>query len=197
MNHFPRHRVWGLLLSTTLMSTAANAAQGNWSVEGAHGVLNIEGFFAEGACRLDMTSEMQQISLGATPVALLKQAGDQAQPTVFKLKLRDCIRSGGNLIAARSGNMTWDPYEPVVDITFIAATNKESPDLVKVSGVTGMGLRLTDSSHQILRLGERVSPRFITPHSDELVFYVQPVRTSLPLTPGSWQATVRFRLNYD
>ena len=197
LQHLLRTGIWGLALSSAFATSVALAVPDNWEVEGAHGEIYVSGTFTEGACHLDMASEMQQVSLGDIPSSLLRHPGDRGLPTTFTLKFHDCIRSGGNTIDPRTGNTVWDPIQPVVDITFVAPADEDNPQLIKVSGVTGMGLRLTDSSQKTLRLGESVSPHFMTPYRDELTYYVQPERNAQPLTAGHWRATVDFRLNYN
>lgn len=68
---------------------------------------------------------------------------------------------------------------------------------MKVKGVTGIGLRLTDELGRDIRLGAWGAPLFLTTGSDVVTWYVQPTRTSAPLTNGAFRAVADFRLNYD
>ncbi|TNV22519.1 type 1 fimbrial protein [Buttiauxella sp. B2] len=197
-------RVTGLSLTLGITGSLfypANATTSkppdNWVVEGAHGEVRIHGLFTEGACRLDATSAYQDIDLGTSSRVVLEHEGDQGIPVPVLLKLRDCIRMQGNGSDMRTGRHTWDPIQPVVTVSFLAPADPDSPELVKVSGVTGLGLRIMDAQHRDIRLGARGIPQFITPGSDELVYYVTLERTLAPLTTGIYRAVVHFMLDYD
>ncbi|WPU21983.1 fimbrial protein [Cedecea neteri] len=185
----------GLLLMA--LPPLASANPDNWNVEGEHGELHVSGALMEGACRLDMTSAFQQVELGETPNARLRQAGDQGSPVAFRLQLRDCARLGGRQRDVRTGSVTWDALQPVMTVSFVSPAAPEAPALVQVTGVSGIGLRLRDSHGRDIRLGDRGVPQFVTPANDALVYTVTPERTRASLTTGSYRAVVDFRLNYD
>lgn len=187
----------GVVAFALMIPFEAGALPDNWHVEGVHGELRISGDFVEGACRLDMSSHMQEVDLGNISTQVLRNPGDRGEPVAFTLRLRDCVRSGVEMLDVRSGNTSWDPVQPVASVTFLAPADVDSPQLIHVNGTTGLGLRITDSGRREVRLGERSPPQFVTPTRDALVYYIQPERTPAPLMPGSWQATVGFRLNYD
>ncbi|MFO5730268.1 type 1 fimbrial protein, partial [Klebsiella pneumoniae] len=63
----------------------------------------------------------------------------------FQLLFEDCRRTAGRIASERTGNLTWSAYQPVLSVAFIAPADADDPRLVKVQGITGMGLRLTDS----------------------------------------------------
>jgi len=191
------NRAASALALALVLPPTAWALPDNWNVEGVNGALHISGDFVEGACRLDMTSQTQEISLGNTSTEALRNPGDRGEPVAFTLRLRDCVRSGSEMLNTWSGNSSWDSLQPAVSVTFLAPADADSPELVQVNGLTGLGLRIADSARRDVRLGERTLPQFVTPTNDALVYYVQPERTPAPLTAGTWQATVGFRLNYD
>lgn len=185
-----------LLLSVGL-GHMAHANPDNWEVEGAHGELHVFGALTEGACRIDMESARQEVLLGETPNALLRKPGNQGTPVTFRIQLRDCIRTGGRQRDRYIDSQTWDSMQPVATVSFNAPADPDSPQLMKVSGVDGIGLRLTDHEHRDVRPGEQGSPLFIEPGSSELVYTVTPERTAARLTTGEYRATVDFQLNYD
>jgi type 1 fimbria pilin len=192
--------VMPLLLTGALMvamSPLASANPDNWDVEGEHGELHVVGALTEGACRLDMTSAYQQVALGDTARARLGRPGNQGTPVTFHLQLRDCSRPGGRQRDLRQGNVTWDRLQPVMTVSFVAPADPDTPALVRVAGVRGIGLRIRDRQGRDIRLGDRGAPQFVTPANDELVYTVTPERTRAPLTAGSYRAVVDFRLNYD
>lgn len=191
------NRAASALALALVLPPTAWALPDNWNVKGVNGALHISGDFVEGACRLDMTSQTQEVSLGNTSTEALQNPGDRGEPVAFTLRLRDCVRSGSEMLNTRSGNSSWDSLQPAISVTFLAPADADSPELVQVNGLTGLGLRIADSARRDVRLGERTLPQFVTPTNDALVYYVQPERTPAPLTTGTWQATVGFRLNYD
>ncbi|MGG8041376.1 fimbrial protein [Klebsiella aerogenes] len=185
------------MMALLLSAGIAQANPDNWEVEGEHGELHVSGALTEGACRLDMASAYQEVLMGSTPNALLRHPGSQGTPITFHLQLRDCQRNGGRKRDVRTDTLTWDPLQSVVSVRFIAPADASMPSLVKVSGVTGVGLLLKDSHLRDIRLGDTGVPQFVGAASDELIYTVTPVRTPESLTTGEYRATVDFQLSYD
>lgn len=193
-----RTKFQSLFLLLLMVSTATYAAADNWEVEGEHGELHVTGKLTEAACRLDMTSSLQQIDIGEITAAKLQHVGDQSEPEPMRLRFVDCVRSSSGAQSHRSGNLVWSGTQPVVSISFLAPVDVDNTELVKIEGdITGVGLRLIDELHRKIRIGERGRPRLLEPGQNELLFYVSPERTNAPLKPGPWSASVNFRLNYE
>ncbi|MBN5381106.1 type 1 fimbrial protein [Serratia marcescens] len=190
-----------LLLALNLGVIAMPPAQAdevdNWQVEGANGVLQVYGALTESACRLEMTSARQDIWLGETGTARLRQVGDRGQPVAFELRLQDCLRTPGGQRDARTGALTWAPNQPAVTVSFGSTADSDNPQLVKAQGTSGLGLRLLDGRGRDVRLGSRGQPLLLTPGQDALSYSVTPERTAAPLMAGAYRATVDFRLSYD
>ncbi|MGV7959914.1 type 1 fimbrial protein [Photorhabdus tasmaniensis] len=162
--------VLAILLIPVTVSQAVESRVANIAdIDGHHGELHVFGMLTEAACRLDMTS----------------------------LTFRDCLRTKGAVRDTRTGNLTWGNLQPVVTISFVAAADRDYPHLVRVAGVTGLGLQITDSANNDIRLGDRGRPRFVAAGQDSLTYYVTPVRTSGALGIGHYWAVVDFRVNYD
>lgn len=186
------------LLSAPLWAADDNwQVPNNWQVEGAYGVLNISGVLSEGACRLAMDSADQTVLLGVTPLAELAQVGARAAATAVTLRLRDCLRGSGASRDERTGNLSWGRQQPVMTMSFLAPADADNPQLVKVQGVSGIGLRLVDSQQRDVRLGSRDTPQFVSPGDEVLVWYVAAERTRAPLQAGAYRATLNFRLSYE
>lgn len=195
-----RHGLQGLtcLMVASLLSAApAVRAQDFSQVDGESGVMHISGALTQGACRLEMQSADQHIELGTITTGDFSTVGQRGVAIPFQLTLRDCLLNGGRQRDARTQSTVWDSRQPVVSVSFVAPADSESPDLVKVAGAQGVGLRLLDSRHQDVRLGDRSEPVFVAPYHDVLTWYVVPERTSAPLVAGAFTSTVNFRLNYD
>ena len=161
------------------------------------GVLEISGEFVNSPCVLDMSSADQSVDLGNVSRSQLLRPGDQASPVAFQLRFVDCNRASGSLMNERTGNLVWSAYQPVVSVAFLAPADADDPRLVKVQGVTGMGLRLTDALGRDVRLGSRGEPLFLAYGNDTLTWQVQPTRTRAALSNGAFRATVDFRFIYE
>ncbi|CAI1247076.1 S-fimbrial protein subunit SfaG precursor [Serratia quinivorans] len=175
-----------LLLLPSLM---AQAATDRWNVDDENAVLHVHSAITESACRLDMTSAYQDVWLGSFGTARLKRAGDRGPPVAVQLKLHDCARSQG----LRAGGVS----QPAVSVSFVAQADDDNPQLVKVTGARGLGVRILDTLRKDIRLGNRSAPLFIMPGEDVLTYFVMPERTSSQLETGVYQANMDFRMNYD
>ena len=166
-------------------------------VEGMSGILDVTGSLHHSACMLEMTSSYQTVELNNVPRHQLQRPGDGATPVAFQLRFFDCRRAAGSVTNERTGKLVWSAYQPVVSVAFLAPADADDPRLVKVQGITGMGLRLTDSLGRDVRLGSLGEPLFFAHGSDTLTWHVQPTRTAAALTNGAFRAVVDFRLNYE
>ncbi|XVJ46603.1 fimbrial protein [Pseudomonas sp. UBT] len=184
----------GLLLA--FMGSACAVEDGE-DIEGMSGMLNVLGTMHESPCSLEMTSVHQTIDLGAVSTSQLQRPGDQATSVAFQLRFSDCHRTAGSIRSERTGNLAWSAFQPVRSVAFMAPADADDPRLVKVQGITGMGLYLTDAMGRNVQLGSRGEPLFLTLGSDTQTWNVQPTRTSAPLSSGAFKAVVDFRLNYE
>lgn len=183
----------GLLLALMGQAHAAD----DEDVEGMVGMLNIRGSMHEMPCSLEMTSLHQTIDLGAVSASQLMRPGDEATSRPFQLHFKDCQRTAGGIRSERTGNLVWSAFQPVLSVAFVAPADADDPRLVKVQGITGMGLRLTDAQGRDVQLGSRGEPVFLPLGASTQTWHVQPTRTSAPLTSGAFRAVVDFRLNYQ
>lgn len=187
------------LTATAVLSqgVAARVWPDNWNVDGEHGELHVHGVLLEGACQLDMRSVFQQVPFGSIAYGTLRHPGDRGQPVAFHLRLRDCSRSGGVSDDRYTGTVTRDAIQPVVTLSFTGVTVPGMPQLLKVSGVSGMGLQITDPQGRRVQPGERGEPLILAPGENDLVFRATPVRTAAPLTTGDFRAVTNFEVSYD
>lgn len=165
--------------------------------EGMSGLLDVSGSLHHSACVLEMPSAYQTVELNNVPRSQLQRPGDGATPVAFQLRFFDCRRAAGSVTNERTGKLVWSAYQPVVSVAFLAPVDVDDPRLVKVQGITGMGLRLTDSMGRDVRLGSLGEPLFLAHGNDTLTWNVQPTRTAATLTNGAFRAVVDFRLNYE
>ncbi|MCC4106645.1 fimbrial protein [Serratia ureilytica] len=186
-----------LSLTALLWLLPAAQAVDNWEVEGANGVLYVSGALSESACRLEMESARQDIVLGNLGTGELAQPGDRGTPVAFRLRLRDCLRGPAAMRDERTGALSWAAEQPAVRVGFTAPADGDNPQLVKVAGAAGFGLRLLDPQGRDARLGSRGAPLWLAPGTDVLTYTVSPERTRAGLVAGGYQAVVDFSLSYD
>lgn len=166
-------------------------------VDGEYGLLHVYGSLTESACRLAMDSAWQEVDMGNTTTRDLKRPGDQGEPVRVALKLEDCLPSPTSVRDAWSGNLLWSRDQPSVTVSFVAPSELMNPGLVRVSGTSGVALRMTDRYHRDVRLGSEGQPLLLEPGDNTLFYYIAPERTAAPLVAGAWHALIHFRLNYD
>ncbi|RMT87572.1 hypothetical protein ALP39_03853 [Pseudomonas marginalis pv. marginalis] len=172
-------------------------AEDEEDIEGMSGLLNVLGAMHESPCSLEMASLHQTVDLDAVSTSQLQRPGDQATAKAFQLRFTDCQRTAGRVRSERTGNLAWSAYQPVLSVAFSAPADDEDPRLVKVQGITGMGLHLTDALGRDVQLGSRGEPLFLPVGRNTQTWKVRPTRTSAPLTSGVFRAVVEFRLNYE
>ncbi|MCS1373844.1 fimbrial protein [Serratia marcescens] len=175
----------------------AQAAVDNWDVEGANGTLYVHGALTESACRLEMTSAHQDVTLGETGAGRLRTIGARGEPVRFELRLEDCLRIPAGSRDVRTGGLTWADNQPAVTVSFRAMRDADNPQLVKAQGVSGLGLRLENAQGEDVRLGSRGKPLLLTPGQNTLSYTITPERTPAALIAGSYRAVVDFHLSYD
>ncbi|EPN2807083.1 fimbrial protein [Serratia marcescens] len=186
-----------LTLGTMLWLLPPAHAVDNWNVEGANGSLYVHGALTESACRLEMESARQDVALGDVGTGSLSVIGARGEPVRVELWLTDCLPSPTGSRDLRSGGLTWAGAQPAVTVSFRATRDADNPQLVKVQGVSGLGLRLETAQGEDVRLGERGKPLLLTPGQNTLSYVVMPERTSATLMAGSYMAVVDFHLSYD
>ena len=190
-----RVKVLGGLL--WVLAAGVHAVEDDEDIEGMSGMLNVLGSMHESPCSLDMTSLHQTVELDAVSTSQLQRPGDQATAKAFQLRFTDCLRTAGRVRNERTGNLTWSAYQPVLSVTFDAPADADDPRLVKVQGISGMGLQLTDPLGRDVQLGAKGEPLILPVGRNIQTWNVRPTRTSAPLTSGAFKAVVQFRLNYE
>ncbi|MFY9960763.1 fimbrial protein [Pseudomonas sp.] len=159
--------------------------------------VQVTGTLLESACYLDPRSTYQTLALGDLSTARLLHVGDQGTPVALHLKLHGCVRSDGGRRDSQHGTLIWSAIEPVLALTFNAVADADSPELIKVAGAEGFGLRLLDVQGRDVRLGRTAPAWFVSPGDNQLTYYIRPERTAAPLRPGAFRASLNVNLAYD
>ncbi|VEA71069.1 P pilus assembly protein, pilin FimA [Serratia rubidaea] len=152
-------------------------------------MLHVRGALSESACSLEMATARQEVWLAswAAPVSSSRATGDAGR---FSAAAEGLPARAGQQPRPVGGALAWSGSQPAVSVSFTAPADADAPSLIRVSGVSGLALRLADSAGAPVRLGARNAPRLLTPGQNTLTYTITPVRTpatlaSAPIAPPS------------
>lgn len=201
------HMSWvGRIMLLSLFSVMTHAADHNttlyrpdegWGVEGASGQLHVFGSLTESPCRIEMESVYQSVDMGNIETAELQHVGQKGKSVPFYINLQDCIETSTILRDIKMGGVVWSTEQPGVKARFLAPNVPFYPELVKVSGVQGLGLELNDAVGRKIPVGEAGSPQLLSPGENKLMYFITPVRIAGDLQAGAYRALISFELIYD
>ncbi|WP_299999182.1 fimbrial protein [uncultured Cedecea sp.] len=203
-----RHALWptAILISGVLFPMASTAAYNDAymisneyrdEVVNDHGQLYVHGSLTESPCQLTMESMSQLVDVGNLETADFKKIGSQGKPVPFKLELIDCIDAPTALINRRTNTVSWSTDQTGVKVRFVSPAVPFYPELIKLNGIEGIGLQLSDDKGNVLPLGQNSAPQVVGPGQGTLSYYLTPIRVSDSLRPGAYNALVSFELVYD
>lgn len=178
-------------LTGALLASAFTCAESRFSESGVQpvgqGVLHVAGSFQEAPCQMAMRSKYQDIVMDGSAIANLRKPGDTGQPQKITFHFLACRTADGkNKLAGRGAN-----------IVFQSAADPNEPTLLRIKGVSGVGLRILDDRGRMVIPGQPVEPRFQSSNLSEMTYTVIPVRTAAPLTTGEFKATIDFGMRYE
>ncbi|EDW1731967.1 type 1 fimbrial protein [Salmonella enterica subsp. enterica] len=186
-----------LMLSSLVMLTASGVrAESFDGVDGEYGVLTVTGDLVDSPCHLSMDSRDQTIDLGMLAASELKYPGARSRPVQATVRLEGCLPAAGNLYDTQTGAVTISNNQPVVDVAFSAPTDSSSPSLVKLTGVKGIALRMTDDKNRVVRFGSHGKQHILSPGDNILHWTIVAERVQGPLLPGAFRAVTDFKLSY-
>ena len=135
--------------------------------------------------------------MGNIETADFKKVGESGKPVPFYIELIDCINTPTALLNDRTNTTTWSTDQTGIKVRFIAPTVPFYPELVRLNGIEGIGLQLSDEQEKVLSLGEYSAPQLIGPGKGKLNYFLTPVRVAEKLQPGSYRALISLELSYD
>ncbi|MBY4841048.1 type 1 fimbrial protein [Pantoea sp. DY-15] len=169
--------VVALGLGVMITASLANAA-----ISQGGGTVTIKGSIIDAPCSINPGSQDQTIDLGQVSKKQLA-AGGKSTPVPFNIKLENCDFTAGK----------------DVKVTFTAMASEAAPTLIGMTGtVGGASIGLTDGSGKLIKLGQP-STMTLQSGSNTLSFsaYLQGDGPSATITPGVYQSTVDFGLDYQ
>ncbi|HEX4502388.1 MAG TPA: fimbrial protein [Scandinavium sp.] len=189
-------------MTKTLVTSILLAVMGNALAEDEHplvdaGMLYVHGELQENTCRMAMDSAWQEVDLGSVSRADVNLVGKEAQPVTVKIYLRDCPE-----LANWSTNITpmttvFSSLQPPYKARFVGVADELNPELIKVVGASGIGLRLRDSQGKTIMLGRTGNAMLLNPGQDQVTFTLQPERTNAAFIPGPYHAVINFSMIYQ
>ncbi len=144
-----------------------------------------------------MESSNQSISLGNISFADLNQSKQSKRQVPFQIELLDCLEVQTELQNSQTGDTVWSTTQPAVKVRFIAPTEPQYTDIIRINGAQGLGLKVMNVAYQVLPIGKDSNPMLIASGQNRLTYYVTAVRTSGPLIPGAFSALIAFEMLYD
>lgn len=157
----------------------------SYANDAGHGRINMKGAVVETPCAIDVGDRAQVLSLGAFPVSDILIYG-QSPWSDFSIRLFGCSLSRGN-----PAYPDWHYFRVTFDGEQDVSGN------FRLSGsASGISMVITDSSGGNVRPKEQMSPVNITPGEMKLNYSVYMVPSRETIRPGTYNASVRFRLDY-
>lgn len=185
------------LLATSLLMAMTVTARADEKPLVDTGALYVHGDLQENTCRMDMDSAWQDVDLGSTARADVSLVGDAAKPVTVKIYLHDCPELANWSTNITSMTTTASMLQPPYKARFTAVADENNPDLIKVTGASGIGLRLRDSHGETVKLSRTSDVQLLSPGQDQVVFTLQPERTGALFMAGPYHAVVNFSMIYQ
>ncbi|WP_313080852.1 fimbrial protein [Atlantibacter sp.] len=161
------------------------------------GQLYVYGDLQENTCRLDMDSAYQEVDLGTTSRADVRMTGYEVHPVTVTLYLHDCPELSHWSTNITPMTETVSTQQPPYKARFVAVSDESNPDLVKVVGAGGIGLRLKDSRGKTVKFSRYSDALLLNPGQDQVTFTLAPERTAAPFMAGSYHAVINFSMIYQ
>lgn len=161
------------------------------------GSLYVHGDLQENTCRMTMDSAWQDVDLGSTTRADVSLLGTSTKPITVTIYLQDCPEIGSRSTNITPMTTTVSTQQPPYKARFVAVADESNPDLIKVMGATGIGLRMRDSRGETVMLSRTGDSLLLNPGQDQVVFTLQPERTAALFSPGPYHAVINFSMIYQ
>jgi len=190
------------MIKTTLLTALLLAVAGTVSAEDEKplvdtGTLYVYGDLQENTCRMTMDSAWQDVDLGSTSRADVNVVGKAAAPVKVNIYLHDCPELANWSSNITPMTTTISALQPPYRARFMAVQDDNNPALIKVTGASGIGLRLRDSRGETVMLSRNSDSILLNPGQNQVTFTLQPERTSAPFVAGPYHALVNFSLIYQ
>ncbi|EOZ9390980.1 fimbrial protein [Enterobacter cancerogenus] len=171
-----------LALATSVVSMATMAAT---PVTPTTGTIQFQGELVNSACGLSPNSSPVKVDFGQVPTSLFKNDA-RVHPVHQNIELQDC-----DTTVAAHATVTYTPTTiDVSDSTLAAFTSGTAK---------GVGIGLTDSGDQDVEWGKASSQVNLKDGTNMIPFvaYLKADNASGDVTPGEFQSTINFQIDYQ
>jgi len=152
-------------------------------------------------CALSVDSTYQQVDLGQISVKNFRNAGDRSPGVTFTLRFQDCLM-GAHAYESDIGHSGYSDGnqfstgEQIVSLTFTGNTVVFNPDLLKLNGAQGVGLRLSDSRGMQIPINKTMHNQYLNPGDNELRFSASLEATQKYVRADAFDAIVNINIHY-
>lgn len=175
-------------------SSVANA---NESSVPDTGEIYVHGMVYENTCRMEMDSSAQDIDMGEVNRAQLNASPKGANGKLLKIYLRDCPEINTWSPNISTLKTTRSQLQPGYQATFLAQMDESAPDLIKVHGASGLGLRLRDANGKTVLLSRQSDTLLLSPRQDQIVYTIYPEKDQAMFVPGEYHALLSLSMYYQ
>ncbi|EKY3199108.1 type 1 fimbrial protein [Cronobacter turicensis] len=161
------------------------------------GVLYVHGQLQENTCRMDMDSAWQEVDLGSTSRASVNLTGKTGNPVTVKIYLHDCPELSTWSTNITPITTTVSAIQPNYKARFTGVSDDYNPELIKVAGASGVGLRLRDSRGKSVILGRSSDAVLLNPGQNLVTFTLQAERNGAAFVPGPYHSVINFSMMYQ
>ncbi|EPG8312666.1 TPA: fimbrial protein [Klebsiella aerogenes] len=171
-----------LMAGMTFTASSAFAAK---NAEPTNGKIHFTGSLVNSACGLAPESSPVQVNFGEIPTSQLK---DNQRAGVKHAKI---VLQGCDTTVAKTATVTYTPATIDADNNALAAFTSGT--------AKGAGIGMVDSGNQDVEWGKAASQVNITDGETDIDFvaYLQANNASAAVTPGDFESTVNFQIDYQ
>jgi len=149
------------------------------------GEIQLKGELVNSACGLSPNSSPVQVDFGQIPVSALAN-GQRAGNVQQNIELQDC-----DTTVAKTATVTYTPTSVNPNDSSLAAFTSGSAD--------GAGIGLRDSANADVVWGKKMAQVNLVDGTNKIPFvaYLKADNASSTVTPGAFQSTINFQVDYQ
>lgn len=161
------------------------------------GSLYVQGVLQENTCRMTMDSAWQEVDLGTTAHADVNLVGKASKPVTVNIYLHDRPELPNWSTNITPMTTMVSTLQPPYKARFTGVADDANPDLIKVVGASGIGLRLRDSRGQSVPLSRTGDVVLLNPGQNQVTFTLAAERTGAAFAPGPYHSVINFSMIYQ
>ncbi|EOG5454658.1 fimbrial protein [Cronobacter turicensis] len=185
------------LLALSLLLTLSGGAAADEETQVNTGALYVHGVLQDNTCRMDMDSAWQEVDLGTASRGDFNLVGKATRPVTVKIYLRDCPEMVSWSTNITPMSTTASTLQPSYKARFTGVADELNPELVKVTGAAGIGLRLRDSHGKSVVLSRTGDAVLLSPGQNQVTFTLAAERNGAVFTPGAYHSVINFSMIYE